>query len=147
MDEVEQLARVAIDCGMRLHKRLGPGLLESAYEIILCEQLQREGLRVERQKAVSIDVDGIRIADAFRVDLLLNGTLVLEIKSVDRLAPVHSKQLLTYLKLLDLRLGLLMNFGQETLRDGLRRIVNGPSSFVPSRLRANVQSHAQETSQ
>jgi GxxExxY protein len=144
MDDVEQLARVAIDCGMRLHKRLGPGLLESVYEIILCEQLQREGLLVERQKAVSIDVDGIRIADAFRVDLLVNGTLVLEIKSVDRLAPVHSKQLLTYLKLLDLPLGLLMNFGQETLRDGLRRIVNGPSTFVPSRLRANLQSREQE---
>ena len=144
MDDVEQLARAAIDCGMRLHKRLGPGLLESAYEVILCEQLQREGFFVERQKAVSIDVDGIRIADAFRVDLLINQTLVLEIKSVDRLAPVHSKQLLTYLKLLDLRLGLLMNFGQETLRDGLRRIVNGPSTFVPSRLRANLQSHEQE---
>ena len=141
MDDVEQLARAAIDCGMRLHKRLGPGLLESAYEVILCEQLQREGLLVERQKAVSIDFDGIRVADAFRVDLLVNGTLVLEIKSVDRLVPVHSKQLLTYLKLLDLRLGLLMNFGQETLRDGLRRIVNGPSTFVPSRLRANLQSH------
>ena len=141
MDDVEQLARAAIDCGMRLHKRLGPGLLESAYEVILCEQLQREGLLVDRQKAVSIDFDGIRVADAFRVDLLVNGTLVLEIKSVDRLVPVHSKQLLTYLKLLDLRLGLLMNFGQETLRDGLRRIVNGPSNFVPSRLRANLQSH------
>ena len=144
MDDVEQLARAAIDCGMRLHKRLGPGLLESAYEVILCEQLQREGFLVERQKAVSIDVDGIRIADAFRVDLLINQTLVLEIKSVDRLAPVHSKQLLTYLKLLDLRLGLLMNFGQETLRDGLRRIVNGPSTFVPSRLRANLHSREQE---
>ena len=144
MDDVEQLARAVIECGMRLHKRLGPGLLESAYEVILCEQLQREGLLVERQKAVSIDFDGIRVADAFRVDLLVNGTLVLEIKSVDRLVPVHSKQLLTYLKLLDLRLGLLMNFGQETLRDGLRRIVNGPSTFVPSRLRANLQSHEQE---
>ncbi len=145
MDDVEQLARIAINCGMRLHKRLGPGLLETAYEVILCEQLQREGLLVERQKAISIDVDGIRIADAFRVDLLVNETLVLEIKSVDRLAPVHAKQLLTYLKMLDLRLGLLMNFGQETLRDGLRRIVNGPSTFVPSRLRANLQAHEQES--
>lgn len=147
MDNVEHLARVAIDCGMRLHQRLGPGLLESAYETILLEQLRREGLFVERQKAISIDVDGIRVADAFRADLLIEHALLIEIKSVDRLAPVHTKQVLTYLKLLDLRVGLLMNFGQATLRDGLRRIVNGPSSFVPSRLRANLHSLEQDNAQ
>lgn len=144
MDDVEALARIAIDCGMRLHRQLGPGLLESAYETILFEQLRREGLAVERQKAISIDVDRIRIADAFRADLLVENVLLIEIKSADRLAPVHVKQVLTYLKLLDLPLGLLMNFGQETLRDGLRRVVNGPATFVPSRLRANLRSHEQD---
>ena len=144
METVEHLARVAIDCGMRLHQRLGPGLLESAYETILVEQLRREGLFVECQKAISIDVDGIRVADAFRADLLVENVLLIEIKSVDSPGTVHTKQVLTDLKLLDLPVGLLMNFGEALLRNGLRRIVSGPSSFVPSRLRANLPSSKQD---
>lgn len=137
MHDIEYLAAEAIDCGINLHKRLGPGLLESVYEIILCEQLRARGFVVEKQRPITIEFDGIRIADAFRADLLVEQKLVIEIKALDGLIPVHIKQVLTYLKLLDLPLGLLMNFGQETFRDGLRRVVNGPSSFVPSRLRAN----------
>lgn len=137
MHDIEHLAAEAIDCGIKLHKRLGPGLLESVYEIVLCEQLRARGFIVEKQRPITIEFDGIRIADAFRADLLIEQKLVIEIKAVDNLIPVHTKQVLTYLKLLDLPLGLLMNFGQETLRDGLRRVVNGPSSFVPSRLRVN----------
>ena len=139
MADVEQVAGIVIDLGVRLHRRLGPGLLESVYEMVLYEQLLRAGLSVERQKAVGVEIDGIRIADAFRIDLLVERCLVVEIKSVDGLLPVHTKQLLTYLKLLGLNIGLLMNFNQETLKDGLRRVVSGPTSFVPSRLRANSQ--------
>lgn len=135
--DVERLASVAIDCAVRLHQRLGPGLLESVYETLLYENLLRSGFTVERQKAIGIEMDGIRIADAFRIDLLIEGQLLIEIKSVDRLVPVHTKQLLTYLRLLDLNLGLLMNFNQETLKEGLKRVVNGPSAFVPLRPRAN----------
>ena len=144
MVDAERLASAAIDVAVRIHQRLGPGLLESVYETLLCEHMRRAGYGVERQKPVGFEMDGVRIADAFRLDLLIEGVLIIEVKSVDRLIPVHTKQLLTYLRLLDLRLGLLMNFNQETLRDGLRRVVNGPSSFVPSRLRANSHQPEQE---
>jgi GxxExxY protein len=137
MHQTEDIATVAIDYAVRLHQRLGPGLLESAYELILAEQLARAGFHVERQKAVGIDFDGMRIVDAFRVDLLVERQLIIELKAIERLAPVHTRQVLTYLKLLDLKLGLLINFGQETLIAGLRRVVNGPTTFVPSRLRVN----------
>jgi len=136
-DDVERLASVAIDCAVALHRQLGPGLLESVYELVLTEKLRRAGLGVERQKAVPIEIDGLCIADAFRIDLLVEDKLIIEIKSIERLAPIHTKQVLTYLRLMKLPLGLLMNFGQETLRDGLRRVIDGPSSFVPLRLRAN----------
>ena len=145
MHDVETLASLAIDYAVRLHQRLGPGLLESVYETMLYEHLLRAGYTVERQKALGIEMDGIRIADAFRIDLLIEGKLLIEVKSVDRLAPVHTKQLLTYLKLMDLNLGLLMNFNQTTLKDGLRRVINGPSAFVPSRPRANSQTTSQDS--
>ena len=133
MSDVEELARQAIDCGFRIHKRLGPGLLESAYETVLAASLTREGMRVERQKPVSIEFEGLAIVDCFRADLVINETLIVEVKSVERTAPVHAKQLLTYLRLMEQPLGLLMNFGCETFREGLKRVVNGPSSFVPGR--------------
>jgi GxxExxY protein len=131
MSDVEELARQAIDCGFRIHKRLGPGLLESAYETILAAPLTREGMRVERQKTISIEFEDLLISDCFRADLVINEMLILEVKSVERTAPVHAKQLLTYLRLMEQPLGLLMNFGCETFREGLKRVVNGPSSFVP----------------
>lgn len=137
MPDTERLASIAIDCAVALHRQLGPGLLESVYELVLTEKLRLAGFQVERQKAIPIEIDGLRIADAFRADLLVEDRLLIEIKSIERLAPIHIKQVLTYLRLMKLPLGLLMNFGQETLRDGLRRVVDGPSSFVPSRLRAN----------
>lgn len=140
VSDAEHLATAAIDCAVKLHIRLGPGLLESAYELILCEMLKAKGFSVDRQVPITIDVDGIRIADAFRPDILINRTLLIELKSVERLNPVYGKQVLTYLRLLDLPLGLLMNFGQETLKDGLRRVINGPTSFVPSRLRVKQAS-------
>jgi GxxExxY protein len=131
--DIEELARQAIDSGFRIHKSLGPGLLESVYEAVLAASLGREGLRVERQKPIAIRFDGLDIADAFRADLLVEGVLIIEVKSLERCAPVHAKQLLTYLRLTEQPLGLLMNFGCETFRNGLKRVVNGPSAFVGTR--------------
>ena len=133
VDDVELLARQAIDCGFHIHKELGPGLLESVYEAILASALTEVGLVVERQKIISINYRNLTIADAFRADLVVNQRLIIEVKSVERCAPVHAKQLLTYLRLTEQPLGLLMNFGCETFRDGLRRVVNGPSAFVRTR--------------
>ena len=143
--EIEELARLAVDAGLKLHKQLGPGLLESVYEALLAERLRRSGLLVERQKILPIMFDGIALAEGFRVDLLIDGQLIIEIKSVERLAPVHSKQLLTYIRLAQQPVGLLMNFGGETFREGLRRIVRprrhprhpccfAMTHFVPSSL-------------
>ena len=133
MRDIEELASIAIDCGLRLHRDLGPGLLESVYEAILAAQLTRVGLAVERQKILPVEFDGVALADGFRIDLLVEGQLIIEVKSVERLAPVHSKQLLTYLRLTRQPVGLLMNFGGETFREGLKRVVNGPSTFVTRR--------------
>jgi len=122
---LEDLASIVIDCGYRLHRDLGPGLLESAYEAIMADQLVRRGVRVERQKPIPIRYDGLELAEGFRADLLLEGRLLIEFKSVERLSPLHSKQVLTYLRLLDLPLGLLINFGGATFKEGVRRIANG----------------------
>lgn len=124
-NDIETLARVAVDCGFHLHQRLGPGLLESAYEAILADQLRRLGFAVERQKPIPISFDGVGLQEGFRADILINGLLLIELKSVERLSPVRGKQVLTYLRLLDLPLGLLMNFGGGTFKEGIRRIANG----------------------
>jgi GxxExxY protein len=133
--EIEELARRTIDCGFRIHKELGPGLLENVYETVLAAALVRMGLKVERQKPIPIVFDGIVIADACRADLIVDDALIVEVKSIERLAPVHSKQLLTYVRLMEQPVGLLMNFGCETFREGVKRVVNGPSAFVGSRTR------------
>jgi iron complex transport system substrate-binding protein len=133
IDDVELLARQVIDCGFHIHKELGPGLLESVYETVMAAALAESGLLVERQKSIPIQYRNLTIADAFRADLVVNQRLIIEVKSIERCAPVHAKQLLTYLRLTEQPLGLLMNFGCETFRDGLRRVVNGPSSFVRTR--------------
>ncbi|MEA3033385.1 MAG: hypothetical protein QOH86_1401 [Sphingomonadales bacterium] len=135
--DVEEAAAIAVDCGLKLHRDLGPGLLESAYEKLMAASLARRGVAVERQRIIPIDYEGIRLPEGFRADLLLEDKLIVEIKCVDRLAPVHNRQLLTYLRLADLPLGLLMNFGGETFREGLKRVVNGHGPFAPSRLCVN----------
>jgi len=122
---IEEVVSIAIDCGFHLHKDLGPGVLESVYEALLAERLRRCALNVERQKPLPIVFDGMALAEGFRVDLLVEGQLIIEVKSVERLSPLHSKQLLTYLRLAKQPVGLLMNFGAETFKEGLRRIVNG----------------------
>jgi len=142
--EMDDVTGQIVDAAYKLHTRLGPGLLESVYEMVLARELERRGLRVERQKAVSFEFDGMRFEDGFRVDLLVEGVVVVELKSVENLAPVHSKQVLTYLRLLNLSVGLLINFGAATLKEGLHRIVNNytPSatSSASPRLRVNESS-------
>ena len=129
MAEIEELARVAIDTAYHLHRGLGSGLLESVYEALLTEKLTDRGLTVERQKLLPVIFDGITLPEGFRVDLLVGDKLIIEVKSVERLAPVHSKQLLTYIRLAKQPVGLLMNFGGATFREGLRRVVNGPAQL------------------
>lgn len=137
MSELEGTASDVIDVAIRIHRELGPGLLESVYETVLAAKLERLGHRVNRQRAVSIEFEELSFDNAFRIDLLVNEALLVEVKSVDRLSGAHAKQLLTYLRLTKQPLGLLINFGGETLKEGLRRIVNDYRPIAPSRLRVN----------
>ncbi|MBL8663626.1 MAG: GxxExxY protein [Candidatus Odyssella sp.] len=126
-----------VDAAYKLHAGLGPGLLESVYEVVLSRDLERRGLRIERQKSLSFEYDGLRFNDAFRIDLLVESSVVVEIKSVERLSPVHPKQLLTYLRLMKLKVGLLINFGAPIIKEGIHRVVNGLVPSASPRLRVN----------
>jgi iron complex transport system substrate-binding protein len=123
-DELERAARIVVDCGYRIHRDLGPGLLESAYEALLAGATRQAGLSVQRQVPITMSYKGVVVDNAFKIDLLVEESLIVEVKSIERLAPVHGKQALTYLRLMKLPLGLLMNFNQATFKDGLRRIAN-----------------------
>jgi GxxExxY protein len=145
LGDVEALATEVIDCGYHLHRRLGPGLFESVYELLLADAIAKRGLHVERQKLIDIEFDGLQIPGAFKVDLLIENILIIELKSVERTAPVHVKQTLTYLRLMALPLGFLMNFGEARFMDGLKRVVNTLSGFSSSsRLRGNPLSPTSE---
>ncbi|MDP6952846.1 MAG: GxxExxY protein [Alphaproteobacteria bacterium] len=126
-----------VDSAFHIHQDLGPGLLESVYELVLARDLQRRGLSVDRQKQISFEYDGLRFDNAFRVDLLVNSQVVVEIKSVEALSASHPKQVLTYLRLMKLPVGLLINFNAPTLKAGLRRIVNNLDPSASPRLRVN----------
>lgn len=140
MQELDDITHTIVDAAVKLHRDLGPGLLESVYEAILARELERRGLRGERQKVIRFEYHGMVFEDGFRVDLLVDERVIVEIKSVEHLARAHTKQLLTYLKLSNTRVGLLINFGAPTLRDGLRRVVNGYVPSAASRLRVNRSS-------
>lgn len=124
MKEEDVLAKRVLDEAFRLHTELGPGLLESVYEQVLAARLRKGGLRVEAQKSVSIVVDDLTISEAFRADLVIEGKLIVELKSVEEMKPVFAKQLLTYLRLSGLKLGLLLNFGAPSLKNGIERVAN-----------------------
>ena len=119
------IAREIVDAAFRIHTRLGPGLLESVYDTVLAHELGRRGLCVVRQQAIPIVYEGVRIDTGFRADLVVEDKVIIEVKSVENLAPVHKKQLLTYLRLADKRLGLLINFHVVLIKDGIARVVNG----------------------
>jgi GxxExxY protein len=124
MDE-NALSNRVIGAAIEVHRILGPGLLESAYELALERELALQGMEVQRQRPVSLEYKGIALGDAFRLDILVNELLLLEIKAVEQVLPLHEAQLLTYLRLTGRRLGLLINFNTKTLKDGIKRVVNG----------------------
>ncbi|KQO50828.1 GxxExxY protein [Sphingomonas sp. Leaf257] len=132
MRDIDLVSGDVVDVALRLHRELGPGLLESVYEIVLAARLAAMGCSVARQRSIDIEFEGVRIEGAFKIDLLVDERLVVEIKSVERLAPVHAKQLLTYLRLTGQPVGLLINFGGETLREGIRRLVNNHNPSASS---------------
>ncbi len=118
------IARHIVDAAYRIHRALGPGLLESVYETVLASELEKRGLRAARQPAIPVVYDGTRFEIGFRADLVVEDKVIVEIKSIAEVLPVHQKQLLTYLRLADRRLGLLINFNEALLKDGITRIAN-----------------------
>ena len=120
-----EIAKQILDSAFLVHTKLGPGLLESVYEVVLAHELRKKGFVVERQKPMAIVYDGIRFDEAYRSDLLVNSKVVVELKSVESASPVHAKQLLTQLRLSGLKLGLVINFGEAHLKNGIKRVING----------------------
>ncbi|MGV3708093.1 MAG: GxxExxY protein [Gemmatimonas sp.] len=121
---LDEVTGTIIASAMRVHSRFKNGMLESAYERMLARLLYEAGLDVRRQVPVSFDLDGTHFQNAFRVDLLVNETVIVEVKVVERLQPIHQQQVLTYLRLMNLKVGLLLNFREEHLKDGIKRVVN-----------------------
>jgi iron complex transport system substrate-binding protein len=122
--ELDAITGSIVDASVHIHPKFGSGLLESLSETVLASDLRQRGLRVARQRLITYSYDGIEIDDAFRADLLVEECVIVEVKSLEHVVPVHSKQLLTYLRLTNLRVGLLLNFGAEVMKDGIDRVVN-----------------------
>ncbi|KFC22725.1 GxxExxY protein [Epilithonimonas lactis] len=120
-----ELSKIVFDAGLKIHKKLGPGLFETVYEECLFYELQKQGLKVEKQIVLPIVYEELKISNAFRIDILVESKLILEIKAVEFINPSHKAQLLTYLKMTNCKLGLLINFNEETFRAGVSRIING----------------------
>jgi GxxExxY protein len=120
-----EVGTIVVDAAIQVHRTLGPGLLESVYEVVLAHELTRRGLQVERQVIVPIVYEGIQFDEGFRADIIVNGKVVLELKSVERVTPAHKKQIQTYLRLTNCKLGYLLNFGTALMKDGITRAVNG----------------------
>jgi iron complex transport system substrate-binding protein len=134
MKEIDEITGCIVDAAYKIHTGLGPGLLESVYEAVLASELEKRGLAVERQKTISFEYDGLRFDEGLRVDLLVEKLVVVELKSVEKIAPVHGKQVLTYLRLLKLPVGLLINFGAPSIKEGLQRIVNNYQPSATARI-------------
>ncbi|MDO9539064.1 MAG: GxxExxY protein [Methanocalculus sp.] len=125
MFDENAIAKTIVDSCFHIHINLGPGLLESVYEAILFRELIKRGLRVQRQVVIPIIWDGQTYDEGFRADLIVEDKVIIELKSVERIAPVHGKQLLTYIRLTNRRLGLIVNFGEAQIKNGIKRVVNG----------------------
>lgn len=119
------IAKIVVDTSINIHKQLGPGLLESAYEAVLAYELGKKGLTVERQVPLPLIWNDVLVAESYRADMIVNQKVIIELKSVERLLPVHKKQVITYLRVSGKKLGLLLNFGAELMKNGIVRIVNG----------------------
>ncbi|MES2271147.1 MAG: GxxExxY protein [Pseudomonadota bacterium] len=137
MTDIDRISGDVLDTALRIHRELGPGLLESVYEIVLAGKLVSMGYSVARQRPIDIEFEGMRFDAAFRIDLLVEERLLVEIKSVERINAAHAKQLLTYLRLTGQPVGLLINFGGATLKEGVRRLVNDYHPSASPRLRVN----------
>ena len=124
-EELERLAKIAVNAAYQIHSALGPGLLESVYEVCMMYEFAKVGIQAERQLAVPVLYDGVLLDAALKIDILIEGTLILELKAVEQIAPVHKAQLITYLKLTNRRLGLLINFNVPVIKEGIKRIVYG----------------------
>lgn len=124
MDE-NRIATIVVNTAYQIHTKIGPGLLETVYEVILANELLKCDLRIERQKAVPIIYDGVKFNEGFRADLIVENKIIIELKSIEKVSNAHKKQLLTYLRLSNLKLGLLINFGESLIKNGMFRIVNG----------------------
>ena len=122
--QLNEITAAIIDTAMEIHRRLGPGLLESVYRKILAYELRKRGFDVQEEWPISVQWDNVRVDIGFRADLIVNAMVLVELKSAEKVAPVHKKTLLTYLRLADLRVGLLINFGEELLKNGIHRIAN-----------------------
>lgn len=133
------IGSVVVDCAVALHQDLGPGLLETVYEVTLAHALERRGLSVQKQVAVPIEYEGETFAAGFRADLIVESKVLLELKSVERVTTAHKKQLLTYLRLTGLKLGYLLNFGEALMRDGITRTINGSLGSTPLSPRDSVR--------
>ena len=131
-EEYNHVTAQIIGAAMRIHSKLGPGLFESVYETVLARDLARRGLFVERQKPVTFEFEGMHFDQGFRADLIVERAVVVEVKAVPEIAPIHARQLLTYLRLLDLRLGLVLNFNSLHLRSGIKRVANSSEASEPS---------------
>ena len=127
---VNELTELVIGCAIEVHRALGPGLLESAYEICLCRELTLRGIPFERQVAIPVQYKGVKLDCGYRADLIVDGKILVEVKAVDQLAPIHEAQLLSYLKLTGLKVGFLINFNERVLTHGIRRKVLGPPEAV-----------------
>ena len=119
-----EIAKIIVDAAYHIHVKLGPGLLESVYETVLAYELKKRGLNVVRQQPIPVVYDELQFDEGFRADLIVNDLVFIELKSVEKIHPVHKKQLLTYIRLADRHLGLLINFGEERIKDGITRIAN-----------------------
>ena len=135
--QLDDITGTIVDAAVQIHRDPGPGLLESLYEALLASELRQRGLNIDRQALIRISYNGLDIEDAFRADLIVQEQVIVEVKSVERMAPVHPKQLLTYLRLTNLRVGLLLNFGAEVMKEGVRRVVNDYEPPPSSPLRIN----------
>ena len=120
-----EVAKIVVDASLKIHKALGPGLLESVYQSVRAYELRERGLRVETEVAIPIVYGQVKLDTAYRADLIVDGCVLLELKSIEKISTVHKKQLLTYLRLADIKLGLLINFGEELIKDGIHRVANG----------------------
>ena len=120
-----EIGKIIVDTAITVHKELGPGLLETVYEVILAHELEKRGLSVKQQVSVPIEYNGIKFDEGFRADILVENKVIIELKSVESVNKAHKKQVLTYLRLTGCKLGYLLNFGESVMKDGISRIING----------------------